>query len=138
MRHWTDAYIGRPWVEGRHECKDLVMVVEREQFGRVLDLPAPAATLRSRDAQWRGLAREYATPVQAAEACEGDVAHLTSSGHRAGPHHLGVLCILPGAGHYILHCARGLGTCLHRPADLPAFGWELRGYYRPLARSMEG
>lgn len=137
MRHWTDAWLGRPWVEGRFECTDLVVAVEDEHFGRRLDWPAPAASLRARDAQWQGLAGEYAAPVPDAEARDGDVAHLTSVGYRLGVHHLGVLCVLPDAERRILHCARGLGTCLHRPADVAAMGWELQGYYRPFTHGLE-
>ena len=138
MRYWTDAYLGRPWLQGRYTCLDLVADVQREQFDRRIDWPAPAETLHARDAQWRRLNRKYAAPVQCAEAVEGDVAHLMSSGYQVGAHHFGVLCVPPGAGPRILHCARDLGTCLHRPEEMAAFGWQMLGYYRPFQRSVEG
>ena len=136
MQYWTDAYLGRPWIQGRHTCMHLVLEVQREQFGRQLDWPV-AAPSRMPEAQWRGLAARYAAPVQAADAIAGDVAHLTPMGHRAG-HHLGVLCVLPDDERHILHCAHGLGTCLHREMDMTAFGFELRGYYRPLVAPDRG
>ena len=32
-RHWAEAWLGRPWVAGEHDCADFVVAVLREQFG---------------------------------------------------------------------------------------------------------
>ena len=46
--HWAESYIGRPYVEGRHDCADFVVAVMRERFGASLALPGPRGRVRAR------------------------------------------------------------------------------------------
>ena len=127
-RHWTEAYIGWPYVEGRFDCADLVVLVMREQFGRTIELPVHAEGTRARDAQIAALKDELATPV--ADACEGDAALMRATGRkRVLGHHIGVWCDAAGEPH-VLHCIKGLGTCLHPVRSLETHGLELTGCYR--------
>ena len=129
MTRWTDAWLGRPWREGVFECVDLVVDVWRARYGVELDIPRPHVHHRERHAQWSRLATHLADPVPAAAAREGDIVHMCTAGHPTA-HHLGLL-VIPTAEHYVLHCARELGVCLHAPATLHRLGWVLQGYYRP-------
>ena len=46
--HWAESYIGRPYVEGRHDCADFVVAVMRERFGRELWRCPPTGKGRAR------------------------------------------------------------------------------------------
>ena len=61
--HWAESYIGRPYVEGRHDCADFVAAVMREHFGRELTLPAHGAGTRAWDRQIAALKGVYAVHV---------------------------------------------------------------------------
>ena len=61
--HWAESYIGRPYVEGRHDCADFVVAVMREHFGRELALPAHGAGTRAWDRQIAALKGVYAVHV---------------------------------------------------------------------------
>ena len=61
--HWAESYIGRPYVEGRHDCADFVAAVMREHFGRELALPAHGAGTRAWDRQIAALKGVYAVHV---------------------------------------------------------------------------
>ena len=123
--HWSAAWLGRPWVEGAHDCVDLVTAVLDAEFGRRIAAPPRAAGVRARDRQVAALARDHAARVVA--PCEGDIALLRLAGRRVGAHHVGVWCAPRGVAH-ILHCMRGLGTVLHGVGSLR----------RPRARTWRG
>ena len=61
--HWAESYIGRSYVEGRHDCADFVAAVMRERFGRELALPAHGAGTRAWDRQIAALKGVYAVHV---------------------------------------------------------------------------
>lgn len=127
-RHWTDPYLGRPHMAGRYECMDLVVEVLGDVFDVRLDLPPWAATARGRDAQVASLAAVLARPV--APPREGDGCLMKPAGRRVGAHHVGVAACVDLGRPHVLHCAPGMGVCLH-PADrLPLAGFELAGWYR--------
>ncbi len=131
MEHWAEAYVGKPWRDGRFECSDLVIEVERDVFGRRLTLPRHGPTVRSRDAcVAAGLDGEIAVPVNPADAIEGDAVLMRAAGRsRILGHHIGVWCA-PGGAPHVLHCLRGVGACLHAIRALAAHGLELGGVYR--------
>lgn len=52
----AERYVGMEYVDGQFDCADLVVLVQRELFGRLLDVPLAAA----RSAGVRGQARDLA------------------------------------------------------------------------------
>ena len=58
--HWAESYIGRPYVEGAHDCADFVAAVMRERFGVSLALPAHGEGPRAWDRQIAALKGVYA------------------------------------------------------------------------------
>ena len=61
--HWAEAWVGRAYVAGEHDCADFVVAVLRERFGRTLALPAHAASVRGWDAQIAALKGTFAVPT---------------------------------------------------------------------------
>ena len=126
--HWAEAYIGRAYVEGEHDCVDFVVAVLRERFDRILGLPAHAASVRGRDAQIAVLKGDYAVPTIAPR--EGDGVLMTATARsRSMGHHIGVWCDCAGEPH-VLHCLRGVGSILHPIRDLRRRALVLQGIYR--------
>ena len=152
--HWAESYIGRPYVEGRHDCADFVVAAMREHFGRELVLPAHGAGTRAWDRQIAALKGVYAVHVApeargtmgapeargtmgAPEARgtmeaprEGDGVLMAAAARRHGlGHHIGVWCAVAGEP-YVLHCLKGVGSILHPLRDLDRRALVLEGVYR--------
>ena len=125
--HWSTRWLGRDYVRGRYECGELVVDVERAEFGRCLRLPR-AHSVRERDRLVLALQGELAEATLA--PVEGDGVLMRARGRRAPVgHHLGVWCALAGGPH-VLHLTPGLGSCVHALASLPGRDLELVGVYR--------
>ena len=134
--HWAEGYIGRPYIEGRHDCADFVAAVLRERFGREIALPGRAGNVRARDAQIVAMKGAYARRV-APEARgdlgaprEGDGVLMAAAGRgRCMGHHIGIWCA-PGGVPHVLHCLKGVGSILHPLRDLGRRALVLEGVYR--------
>ena len=134
--HWAESYIGRAYVEGRHDCADFVVAVMRERFGRELTLPAHGAGTRAWDRQIAALKGVYAVHV-APEARgtmgtprEGDGVLMAAAARRHSlGHHIGIWCAV-GGEPYVLHCLKGVGSILHPIRDLDRRALVLEGVYR--------
>lgn len=126
MAHWSEKYVGKPYIEGQFDCAHFVELVLREQFGRELNLPKEhAGEYRAQQRQIDAEKAQYAEPV--AIPREGDGVLIVSRGRAE---HLGVYCEIHGTS-YVLHNFRAAGrVCLHRIRSLPAQGMALAGYYR--------
>ena len=143
--HWAESYVGRPYVEGAHDCADFVVAVMREHFGRELTLPAHGAGTRAWDRQIAALKGVYAVHVApeargstvAPEARgtmgtprEGDGVLMAAAARRHSlGHHIGIWCAVAGEP-YVLHCLKGVGSILHPIRDLDRRALLLEGVYR--------
>lgn len=128
--HWSAHYVGQPYEPGSHDCAALAARVQREVFGRDITLPMPRAQgLRGQSQQILAHQADYArrviTPDEQPE--EGDAVLMRGRGRL---NHIGVYCLIDGAG-YVLHAMRDAGSvCLHRLRDLPSLGLPVEGFYR--------
>ena len=152
--HWAESYIGRAYVEGRHDCADFVVAVMGEHFGRELALPAHGTGTRAWDRQIAALKGVYAVYVApeargtmgapeargstvAPEARrtmgtprEGDGVLMAAAARRHSlGHHIGIWCAV-GGEPYVLHCLKGGGSILHPLRDLDRRALVLEGVYR--------
>ena len=127
-QHWAEAYIGRPYVEGAHDCADFVVAVLRERFGRTLALPAHAESVRAWDRQIAALRGDYARRTEA--PVEGDGVLMAAAARRRNMgHHIGIWCAVAGEA-YVLHCLKGTGSIFHPLRDLGRRALVLEGVYR--------
>lgn len=125
--HWSERYLGRAWVEGRHECTDLVEDVLHAEFGRRVRFPR-AAGVRERDRLVAERLAEFAAPLDRPPA-EGDGVLLRARGRRAVGHHIGVWAA-PAGVPSVVHCIPELGAVAHALDELPGRGLEVAGLYR--------
>ena len=128
MTHWSEKYIGRPWINGEFDCADLVREVVLEIRGIQVDLPA--------DREWRGLepqalidlgesvAAATATPI------DGDCVLMKIVGNRRSlGSHVGVFGAVEGSP-WVLHANESFGAMFCPVSHLPRLQFSLVGYYR--------
>ena len=126
--HWAEAYIGRPWVAGEHDCADFVVAVMREQFGRALDLPAHEESVRQWDRQIASLRDEFAVPTLSTQDGDGVLMHARGA-RRLRRYHLGLWVDANGVAS-VLHCQEAAGSILHPIRDLAQRALALEGIYK--------
>ena len=126
--HWAESYIGRPYVEGAHDCADFVMAVMRERFGVSLALPAHGEGPCAWDRQIAALKGVYARQTGTPREGDGVLMAAAARRHSLG-HHIGIWCAVAGEP-YVLHCLKGVGSILHPIRDLDRRALVLEGVYR--------
>ncbi len=132
----AEGYVGRAYVEGEFDCASLAVLVQRELFGREVDLPAAGQRARGR----RGQARDIQTmqpgladPVT--EPQTGDAVILWAATTDGTPPfnrqwHVGTVFIQSGET-WVLHCANeSQGVALQRLDPMLRGGLHLDGFYR--------
>ena len=128
MAHWSDAYIGRPYIHGEADCGHLCLSVSKEVFGVRLPDDAQVEHVQSRLGRFHQLTdvvEAFMSP--AAEPREGDIALLYC---RARKSHVGIYCVVDGFPS-ILHAVEKPGMVVrHRLSDLPKAFLSVEGYYR--------
>ena len=138
--HWSDAWLGRPWIAGAFECWDLVYAVRRAR-GAARSPEAEGWAVRARGAGplrraalLEAAARQgrIARRLPAEEAPrEGDGLSMRETGAaRAG--HAGVLVALDPAlpPAHVLHCVPETGVVRHGLAALGDAGFGADAIWR--------
>lgn len=124
MTHWSDSYVGRPYVVNEFDCAELAATVRREVFGDEVSLPTRVAGRERKNLQVEQCLADYGVETMAPE--DGD-AVLLKYGARW---HIGVYCRI-GGGAFVLHGLKSAGqVVLHRLTALRALGYRIEGYYR--------
>jgi hypothetical protein len=124
--HWSQVYVGLPYVRDTFDCAVLVERVLREVFGRDVELPKErSADVHGLSAIIRRRRADVAQPVD--DPREGDAVLMIGRGRL---NHVGVYCLIAGEP-WVLHNMRAAGqVCLHRMRELPAYGLRVEGFYR--------
>jgi hypothetical protein len=132
MAHWSDAYVGLPYVDGEFDCAELARTVQLEVFRRAIDLPTErqylgldgVAKVRAMNAQLAACRDDYG--VQTSTPQEGDAVLIVSRGRLD---HIGLYCLINGEA-WVLHAASGINQVVRtRLRELPLYGYSLEGFY---------
>lgn len=126
--HWSDNYIGEPYVTGDADCARLIARVRQEIYG----LPVPddvevdrAASRLGRVGQMSDLVDLYGQRTD--DPDEGDVVLMLC---RARPSHVGVYCVVDNEP-CVLHAMENAGMVVrHRLRDLPKVFLTVEGFYK--------
>lgn len=133
MAHWSDQYVGRPYIEDEFDCGELARRVQAEAFGRAIDLPTErgyrglsgVAKIKAMHAQISLCKDDYATPTD--RPAEGDGVLLVSRGR---VDHIGIYCLIGGEA-WVLHAAAGADQVVRtRVRELALYGYAVEGFYR--------
>lgn len=122
--HWTEQYVGRPYSE--HDCAALAVLVQREVFGRDIQLPNERAVgLRGISKQINSHKVDFALRTEV--PADGDGVLMIGRGRL---NHIGIYCLVNGAP-WVLHAMRDANqVCLHRVRDLATHGLTVEGFYQ--------
>lgn len=126
--HWSDNYIGEPYVTGDADCARLIAKVRKD----VYKLPVPndveverAASRLGRVGQMSDLVDQYGERTD--NPSEGDVVLMLC---RARPSHVGVYCVVDNEP-CVLHAMENAGMVVrHRLRDLPKVFLTVEGFYK--------
>lgn len=129
MAHWTDRYIGKPYIAGVADCMNLAEQVANEVLGIYPGIPASHETsLRGQAKQLAELKWNYARRVDA--PIEAQPVLFVARGRFF---HCGVAAII-GGETWVLHNDQSAGMVVcQRMRDLTRWAYSLEGYYRWIA-----
>lgn len=122
------SYVGMDYVAGEFDCADLAVLVQREVFGRTVNLPTHprggatqrAAILRHRDA----LATRVDVPFT------GCAVLFTDLNDKGGSlYHIGTACLHRGEVLVLHNSYETGGVRMDKLQDLLRWGMKLEGYY---------
>lgn len=124
--HWSDKYVGLPYVPETGDCAALAERVARQEFGQSPQLPVVhAVTLRDQSAQILDHRDELAERID--EPVDGCPALFIGRGRLC---HIGVMCWLAHEW-WVLHADQTAGSVIRqRLRDVTRIHFRLEGYYR--------
>lgn len=122
----VERYTLIPYDEQKFDCADLVVLVQRELFGRDVQMPGRRPRGAEGQAALGELSRQYGR--RTATPQDGDLVLMIDHGQKR-PGHAGVYFWL-GHEAWVLHANEKTGcSILHRARELPDFGLRIEGYY---------
>ena len=120
----VERYTEIPYCEDTLDCADFVALVQRELFGRHIQLPNGRPRGTRGQLSLGELSKAYG--VRTDDPRNGDLVLMTEHGRAA---HAGVYFWLAHEA-YVLHSSERIGcSVLHRARDLPEFGAPIEGFY---------
>lgn len=124
--HWSDKYVGQPYIPETGDCAALAERVQREVFGKQIGLPTShATTLRDMTAQILELQDSYAEKIDT--PFDGCPALFIGRGRLC---HIGVMCWLANEW-YALHANQSFGFVTREPLrTLTQIHFKLEGFYK--------
>ncbi|WP_126962552.1 C40 family peptidase [Xanthomonas arboricola] len=121
-----ERYLGIPYDNDSYDCADLVVQVQRELFGREVQMPSRRPRGAAGQVALGELSRAYAVPTTT--PVDGDLVLMFDKG-QTRPGHVGLFFHLAHEG-WVLHTTHALGSSwLHRVRELPDYGARIEGYY---------
>ena len=129
MAHWTDRYIGKPYIAGVADCMNLVERVANEVLGIYPGIPTSHETsLRGQAKQLAELKWNYARRVDA--PIEAQPVLFVARGRFF---HCGVAAII-GGETWVLHADSMIGMVVcQRLRDMTRWTYQLEGFYSWIA-----
>tara|TARA_R100000655_G_scaffold83222_1_gene122800 strand:- start:151 stop:534 length:384 start_codon:yes stop_codon:yes gene_type:complete len=124
--HWSDKYIGQPYIPESGDCAAFAERVAREVLNIDPGLPASHESgLREQAKQITELKDTYAVQVDA--PVDGQPVLFVARGRFF---HIGVACLINGET-WILHADQSAGAVIcQRLSDMTRWAFKLQGFYK--------
>lgn len=124
--HWSDVYIGEPYIPETGDCAALAERVAFEVFGKSVCLPTThALTYREQATQIMGLRESYAEQIPS--PIDGCPVLFIGRGRLC---HIGVMCWIADEW-WVLHADQSAGSVLRqRLRDVTRLHFKVEGYYQ--------
>lgn len=121
-----DRFVGIEYDAEHFDCADLVVLVQKELFGRSVSMPDARPRGRRGQASLGDLSKPYGS--RTISPVDGDLVLMTEFGSGRAAH-AGVFFRLD-SDNWVLHANSKNGySVLHRVNDLPGFGASIEGFY---------
>lgn len=127
MAHWAEQYVGRPYETHGFDCMDMVVLVEKEVFGKELKLPVHTFDPIDRQLQIHDGKYDYVERIAIPK--DGDCVLFKVRGF---VQHVGIVCNY-GGERWVLHNAQGKthsGVQFQPERAMLLRGYAVEGYYR--------
>lgn len=124
--HWSDKYVGEPYIAGAGDCAALAQRVALDEFGIDAQVPlSHAVGIRDQAKQIMATKDDIAVKIQA--AFDGCPAVFVSRGRAC---HVGVMCWI-ALDWWVLHADQTCGYVVRqRLRDMTRIHYALEGYYK--------
>ena len=126
--HWSDKYIGKPYVLGEADCAALTIDVIEQEFKGTL--PEFCKTYRE-NTRLKRVHQLRELSMQATEKTdnpvEGDIVLMNC---RARPSHIGVYCIVDKEPSVLHSMENAKMVVRHKIRDLQRYFLSVEGYYK--------
>lgn len=124
--HWSDKYVGIPYIPETGDCAVLAVRVAKEVFGKDISLPVShAATIRAQAKQINDLKDDYAERIDA--PVDGQPVLLVGRGHSC---HIGIMCWIAGEW-WVLHANQSFQfVTRERLRDITRIHYRVEGFYK--------
>lgn len=124
--HWSDKYVGIPYVPEIGDCAALAAKVNLDQFNHLPDLPqAHALTLRDQSKQIIALKDDLAVKIE--QPFDGCPVLFIGRGRLC---HIGVMCWIAN-DWWVLHADQSAGCVVRqRLRELTRLHYKVEGYYK--------
>lgn len=127
--HWSDKYVGTPYIVGLYDCGDHTQNVLNNEFNRQIYFPARWDD--SLDVLTEQLEDEkdyYANQISIEKAFDGDVLLMGSTSGNI--HHIGILFRI-GNVLYVSHNVKSIGSVVvNKVKDLKLYGFFPKEVWR--------
>lgn len=128
MAHWSDGYVGLPYIADTFDCVHLVVRVQNEVFGKQITIPVQREEhVFKLSKQIEEHMETFYEEVPKEDAQDGDLVLMKCAGRL---NHTGVYTVVGGVP-YVLHNLRNLGSvAMHRLRDIEKYGIVFDSVYR--------
>jgi len=133
IEHWSDKYVGKPYIAEVYDCGEMAREVQQQEFNRVVLIPTERSySGKEGQAKIREVARQILRDRDQVASrtdtpTDGD-AVLMFSGSKMM--HIGIYCLIDSVA-WILHCAERPAQVIRtRVRELEPRGFKLEGYYQ--------
>ena len=126
MVHWSDVYVGKPYIPESVDCAALAQKVARDILKIDPQLPSDhAVNYRAQSRQILAHKDEYAVKIDSPEDAQPVL--LIARGRLC---HIGVMCRIAGEW-WILHADQSAGYVIRqREREITRLHYKIEGYYR--------
>ncbi|GAB2913660.1 hypothetical protein [Paralcaligenes ginsengisoli] len=124
--HWSDGYVGKPYIAETGDCAALAAKVAKEVLGKTIGLPtAHAQGYVDQAKQIQEIKGDYAARIDA--PADGEPVLLVGRGHDC---HIGIMCWLANEW-WVLHANQSFGAVTReRLRVLTRLHFKIEGFYR--------
>lgn len=124
--HWSDKYVGEPYISTANDCAALAVRVNKDQFNKLPELPTVhAETIREQTKQIISLKNDLAVKIN--EPFDGCPVLFIGRGRLC---HIGVMCWI-AHDWWVLHADQTAGFVVRqRLRDITRLHYQIEGYYQ--------